>query len=64
MYPDSQIYEICELINVERKAAGKSELIPADICQMVFGKRLPYEEYGRKPLAKFRHDILKENYIF
>jgi hypothetical protein len=27
---------------------------------MVFGKQVPYEEYGKKPLAKFRHDILKD----
>lgn len=64
MYPESQVYEICELINIERKAVGKPELTATDISDMVFGKQIPYEEYGKKPLAKFRHDILKELHVY
>ena len=59
-YTESQIYEICGLINEERITHGKPELSETDIRDMVFGKPLSYEDYGRKPLAKFRHDILKE----
>lgn len=64
MYPESQIYEICELINRERVASARPELTEADIRDMVFGKKMSYEEYGRKPLTKFRHDILKAMHIY
>ena len=60
MYPDTQISEICDLINGERRLVGKANLTSTDIRDMVFGKQVPYEEYGKKPLAKFRHDILKD----
>ena len=60
MYPETQIDEICDLINGKRAAAGKANLASTDIRDMVFGKQVPYEEYGKKPLAKFRHDILKD----
>ena len=58
--PGTQIDEICDLINGKRAAAGKANLASTDIRDMVFGKQVPYEEYGKKPLAKFRHDILKD----
>lgn len=60
MYPETQISEICDLINGERRLVGKANLTSTDIRDMVFGKQVPYEEYGKKPLAKFRHDILKD----
>ena len=60
MYSAAQIDEICDLINGKRAAAGKANLASTDIRDMVFGKQVPYEEYGKKPLAKFRHDILKD----
>ena len=63
-YPESQVYEICKVINEERISAGKPELKESDIRDMVFGKQMPYEEYGKKPLTKFRHDILKELHIY
>lgn len=50
----------CDLINGERRLVGKANLTSTDIRDMVFGKQVPYEEYGKKPLAKFRHDILKD----
>lgn len=64
MYPASQLYEICQMINTERRATEKSELTPIDIRNMVFGKQIPYEEYGKKPLSKFKHDILKKWEIY
>ena len=64
MYPETQLDEICELINGERRTAGKADLNSTDIRNMIFGKQVPYEEYGKKPLSKFRHDILKQLNIY
>lgn len=39
----------CDLINGERRLVGKANLTSTDIRDMVFGKQVPYEEYGKKP---------------
>ena len=54
-YVNSQIEELYDVVK-----EGKIEVTREEIKEMIFGHEIRQEQYGKRPLSKLRHDIMKK----